>query len=62
MAKRTHMKRIKKGQSCGTGFERVTIKIGKRVIRGCIRIGGKTKHRKYPWWEKVLDVASGMSI
>lgn len=58
------VKRVKKGQSCGNGFERVTVKYGKRTIRACIRTEGeykKAKAHKYRWWEKVLDAVSGMS-
>lgn len=58
------VKSVRKGQPCGNGFERVTIKVGKRTIRACIRNEDEYKRvkaykaSKSGWFKYVMDTVA----
>ena len=43
MARKAKAKVVRKGQRCKPGWERVTVKIGKRTHRICVRMDPKKK-------------------
>lgn len=61
MAKKKSVKRLRKGERCARGWERVTIQYGKRTIKACIRkeaIKKQAKVKGEPWIMTALDAVA----
>jgi hypothetical protein len=64
MAKKKAVKVIQKGERCGTGWERLTIKYGRKTFRACVRKGTKKKEarKRSPWWFRAAHITDIVNL